>query len=417
MRRLSRTTLLSVLSMLVCSPALAEGPPPPPGWGQPRALPPANGDGQVTFKHGGNPVTLPLNKIEIDTSVKDMFIVSLTYVDPAQENRLELTFGSMPRLGKNDPRNITGFPGQDQGERPVPRRCQQEQVRPGGREGHRAGGVRHAVLHGPDRHERRDGRPGRDRREVRRQAQGAVAGPANGVEGPSAEGNRSRSRVGRRRRGRRGVPDLLGPRACEAAVERAGRGAMSFLRRLRGRPPLPGGALRGELRRDPAFARLPRGHELRPHGAVLACVRRGRRLPARLDGGAVHSGGRRGPVLLLPGRVRLGRGVPGRQPVRRGEPGLRDHLERHLHHRLVPALTRAVVRVLPRRRGRSSRRARPGFTVSGPPGGWPGPLPTKGARARPASPRDGSPRRTCCRGPGPSPRGRSPGRPGRPRPT
>jgi hypothetical protein len=109
MRRLSRTTLLSVLSMLVCSPALAEGPPPPPGWGQPRALPPANGDGQVTFKHGGNPVTLPLNKIEIDTSVKDMFIVSLTYVDPAQENRLELTFGSMPRLGKNDPRNITGF--------------------------------------------------------------------------------------------------------------------------------------------------------------------------------------------------------------------------------------------------------------------------------------------------------------------
>jgi hypothetical protein len=54
-------------------------------------------------------VTLPLNKIEIDTSVKDMFIVSLTYVDPAQENRLELTFGSMPKLGKADPRNITGF--------------------------------------------------------------------------------------------------------------------------------------------------------------------------------------------------------------------------------------------------------------------------------------------------------------------
>jgi hypothetical protein len=109
MRRRTPTTLLSLLSALVCSPALAAGPPPPAGWGQPRAAPPANGEGQVTFKHGGNALTLPLQKIEIDTSVKDMFIVSLTYVDARQENRLELTFGSMPKLGKNDPRQITGF--------------------------------------------------------------------------------------------------------------------------------------------------------------------------------------------------------------------------------------------------------------------------------------------------------------------
>jgi len=109
MRKRKLTTLLSLLSMLACSPALAEGPPPPPGWGQPSALPPANGEGQVTFKHGGSAVSLPLNKIEIDTKVKDMFIVSLTYVDAKQENKLELTFGSMPKLGKNDPHPITGF--------------------------------------------------------------------------------------------------------------------------------------------------------------------------------------------------------------------------------------------------------------------------------------------------------------------
>jgi hypothetical protein len=109
MGRRTPTTLLSLLSVLAGSPALAAGPPPPAGWGQPRALPPANGEGQVTFKHGGNALTLPLQKIEIDTSVKDMFIVSLTYVDARQENRLELTFGSMPKLGKSDPRQITGF--------------------------------------------------------------------------------------------------------------------------------------------------------------------------------------------------------------------------------------------------------------------------------------------------------------------
>jgi hypothetical protein len=109
MRRRALATLLPLFSVLVCSPALAEGPPPPPGWGQPKPLPPANGEGQVTFRQGGSPVTLPLNKLEIDTSVKDMFVVSLTYVDAGQENRLELTFASMPKLGKSDPRSITGF--------------------------------------------------------------------------------------------------------------------------------------------------------------------------------------------------------------------------------------------------------------------------------------------------------------------
>jgi hypothetical protein len=99
---------LTVLSMLFCSLALAGGPPPPAGWGQPKALPPANGDGQVSFKQGGAAFTLPLNKIEI-TEKDDLFIVSLTYVDAKQENKLELTFGSMPKMGKDDPRTITGF--------------------------------------------------------------------------------------------------------------------------------------------------------------------------------------------------------------------------------------------------------------------------------------------------------------------
>jgi len=94
---------------MVCALALAQGAPPPPGWGKPKPLPPANGEGQVTFKHAGTPFTLPLNKIEIDTSVKDMFMVSLVYVDAAQANKLSLAFTSMPKLGKNDPLMITGF--------------------------------------------------------------------------------------------------------------------------------------------------------------------------------------------------------------------------------------------------------------------------------------------------------------------
>lgn len=104
------TALLSLSSMLVCSLALAEGElRPPPGWGQPAALPRANGQGQAAFKHGGTALILPLNQIMIDTKQPDMFLVSLTYVDAKQDNKLELTFGSMPKLGKNDPNPITGF--------------------------------------------------------------------------------------------------------------------------------------------------------------------------------------------------------------------------------------------------------------------------------------------------------------------
>lgn len=81
-----RAVLWSLVSVLVCSTAVAQGP--PPGWGQQRPLPPANGVGQVTFKQGATTVTLPLNKIEIQTPQKDMLIVSLAYVDPKQENSL-----------------------------------------------------------------------------------------------------------------------------------------------------------------------------------------------------------------------------------------------------------------------------------------------------------------------------------------
>jgi hypothetical protein len=108
MRKSAIAALVFVLSTLFCSLALAQREP-PPGWGQPAPLPPANGQGQVTFDHGGTAFTLPLNKIEIDTSTPDMFIVSLTYVDAKQENKLQLTFGSMPKLGKNDPHPISGF--------------------------------------------------------------------------------------------------------------------------------------------------------------------------------------------------------------------------------------------------------------------------------------------------------------------
>jgi len=101
--------LLSLSLTLVCSLAPAADFAPPPGWGQPAALPPANGQGQVTFKHGGTALTLPLNQIKIDNTKPDMYIVSLTYVDAKQANKLELSFTSMPKLGKNDPRLITGF--------------------------------------------------------------------------------------------------------------------------------------------------------------------------------------------------------------------------------------------------------------------------------------------------------------------
>ncbi len=110
MQKRKLTVLLSLLLTLACCAlTFAADIAPPPGWGQPASLSTANGQGQVTFKHGGTDLTLPLNKIEIDTSSPDTFIVSLMYVDTKQENKLELTFVSMPKLGKDDPRLISGF--------------------------------------------------------------------------------------------------------------------------------------------------------------------------------------------------------------------------------------------------------------------------------------------------------------------
>jgi hypothetical protein len=109
MRKTTMTALAFLFSTAICCLALAQGQAPPPGWGQPAPLPPANGEGQVTFNHGGTALALPLNKIEIDTSTPDLILVSLTYVDGKQENKLQLSFGSMPKLGKNDPHPISGF--------------------------------------------------------------------------------------------------------------------------------------------------------------------------------------------------------------------------------------------------------------------------------------------------------------------
>jgi len=99
------------LLLLLSLNAMAGGPRPPADWNKPKALPPANGEGQVSFKQGGNAMTLPLNHIEIKKidPKNDVFVVELKYVDETQENSLELYFGSMPKLGKDDPRNITGF--------------------------------------------------------------------------------------------------------------------------------------------------------------------------------------------------------------------------------------------------------------------------------------------------------------------
>jgi hypothetical protein len=109
MQKSTTAALALFLSLAICSPVLAQGVPPPAGFGEAPPLPPANGLGQVTFNQGGTTLTLPLSKIEIDTSTSDMFMVSLTYVDATQENRLDLHFTSMPKLGKNDPRLISGF--------------------------------------------------------------------------------------------------------------------------------------------------------------------------------------------------------------------------------------------------------------------------------------------------------------------
>ena len=99
--------LWSLATALVLSTAVAQGP--PPGWGQPKPLPPANGVGQVSFKHGATVMALPLNRIEIQTPQKDMHIVTLEYVDAKQENKLDLTFMSAPALKNVDEKTITGF--------------------------------------------------------------------------------------------------------------------------------------------------------------------------------------------------------------------------------------------------------------------------------------------------------------------
>lgn len=105
---MSKLMCLLVFVLLLPVALWAAGPQPPADWNKPKALAPANGEGQVSFKQGGKDVTLPLQHISIDKK-DDLFLVELKYVDEKQENRLELYFGSMPKLGKDDPRTITGF--------------------------------------------------------------------------------------------------------------------------------------------------------------------------------------------------------------------------------------------------------------------------------------------------------------------
>jgi hypothetical protein len=109
MRKWSAAALALSLSFVVSALVLAQGQAPPPGWGKPKALPPANGQGQVTFQHAGTPMTLPLQEIEIQAHSSGMYIVTVKYVDPRQENELLLSFGSMPKLGAKDPKMINSF--------------------------------------------------------------------------------------------------------------------------------------------------------------------------------------------------------------------------------------------------------------------------------------------------------------------
>lgn len=101
-------TAAALASMAVF--ALAEGLAPPPGWGQPKPPPPANGTGLVTFKHGDAAVELPLNQIEIKEISKDPPIqtISLVFVDAKNENKFQLAFGAQGKAGKVDDMLITG---------------------------------------------------------------------------------------------------------------------------------------------------------------------------------------------------------------------------------------------------------------------------------------------------------------------
>lgn len=106
MRKVSSVVFCLLASVLACSVAGAQGP--PPGWGQKEPLPPANGAGEVAFKQGATAMTLPLNKMEVQLLAKDMRQFSLKYVDPKQENTVELAFMLAPALPL-DERAIGGF--------------------------------------------------------------------------------------------------------------------------------------------------------------------------------------------------------------------------------------------------------------------------------------------------------------------
>ena len=80
MQKGTMAALVFLSFTVVSSLALAQDRALPPGWGQPAPLPPANGEGQVIFKHGGTTLTLPLNKIEINTSTPDARRVSLSTI-------------------------------------------------------------------------------------------------------------------------------------------------------------------------------------------------------------------------------------------------------------------------------------------------------------------------------------------------
>lgn len=92
MRTFAAIVVATLLAFLTAATAQASGAPPPPGWGQPAPLPPANGVGKATFKHGGPVLTLPLQKIEV-TDLGGTTVVGVRYIDPSQQNSLSLHFG------------------------------------------------------------------------------------------------------------------------------------------------------------------------------------------------------------------------------------------------------------------------------------------------------------------------------------
>jgi len=88
--------------------ALAEGTAPPPGWGEPKPPPPANGTGNVTFMHGAIAVELPLNQVEINQLSKDplLQLVSLDFVDAKDENRFQFAFSTQGKAGATSKGNF-----------------------------------------------------------------------------------------------------------------------------------------------------------------------------------------------------------------------------------------------------------------------------------------------------------------------